>query len=164
MRLMRARTPACDSMNRCQSSRCDVTCSGLSASRPVGPIERVKILQLRQRRVQVVVHGHLQPGLRAISRAFACTDSSSSRRSRQNMSATIGPSKRRSQLAKIAAEPRHLEVLRHDQLQQLDVEIEPGADPFARCPIAAIEDREHQQRQDQQQSAVATSGETSRWL
>ena len=36
-------------------------------------------------------------------------------------------------------------------MQQLDIEIEPGADPFARGAIAAIEDGEDEERQHQQQ-------------
>ena len=51
------------------------------------------------------------------------------------------------------------------QAQQLEIEIEAGADPFARRALAALETRRARERQqDQQQQRHAPAAAASRWL
>ena len=55
------------------------------------------------------------------------------------------------QLAQIFAEPGHREVIGDDELKHFEIEVQSGTHPLARGPLAAIEDRDHHDRQDRQE-------------
>ena len=80
------------------------------------------------------------------------------------MSATTSPPKRAAELLQIAAESRGREVLGPHEIEQLDVEVEAGADPLARRPLAPLEDDDHQraeaaaERQPSWRAAGAADG------
>ncbi len=53
-------------------------------------------------------------------------------------------------------------MLGTDELEELDVQVEPPADPFPRRPFASLEDQQHEHRQQEQHDGRLDDGRQQR--